>query len=474
MERIRRARQASGVIQLRDYQARAIAQIRESYGPLRKRAPLFVLPTGGGKSIVMAFIAHGAAAKGNRVYILSHRTELIDQLSAALNATNTPHGFIAAGYGRISAPTQIASVATLIRRIDKIAAPDLLLIDEAHHARAGQWTAIIQRWQSAKVLGVTATPIRLSGEGLAEIFDHLVIGPTTAELMAAGFLARYRLFSPPTVDTSGLHRRAGEFVTAEADELVNKPAITGCALQHYEAHANGLPALAFCVSIQHARDVAEQFRAAGHSALSIDGSMERTVRRGIVDDFRAGKISVITSCEVLNEGFDVPGAHVGIFLRPTQSLGLYLQQIGRILRPCEGKSHAILLDHVGNSQRFGLPDEARDWQLTYDEEHRAGKKPASVRVCAQCFCALPAGTPQCPECGYEFPAKPRIVEERGGSLVELTPEQIAAQAAKRHARQEQGRASSLEALREIERRKGYRSGWADHVYAARQRKRQHA
>ena len=451
------------MIHLRPYQSAGIASIREAFGPLHKRAPLYVLPTGGGKSLTFSFIAHGAAQKGNRVYILSHRQELIDQISAALALTGTPHGFIAAGYPAIDAHVQIASVQTLVRRLDRTPQPDLIVIDEAHHARAETFERIIREWPRAKLLGVTATPIRLSGEGLGTIFDHLITGPSMRELIDGGYLAPYRMFRPPTADASDLPKRGGEFVTAAAEALMNKPAITGSALAHYRQHADGLPALVFCVSIQHAKSVADQFREAGYSAFSIDGTMERTVRRGVVEDFRDGRIKVVTSCEILNEGFDVPGAHVGIFLRPTQSLGLYLQQIGRILRPCEGKSHALLLDHVGNCYRHGLPHAPQDWSLSGDDPAAKRKRAASVRICAHCFCALPSQARVCSECGYEFPAKSREIEQRDGELAEVTPEMLA----RRAERREQGRAQSLEALLEIARRKGYRPEWAHRVMAGR-------
>ena len=451
------------MIHLRPYQSAGIASIREAFGPLRKRAPLYVLPTGGGKSLTFSFIAHGAGAKGNRVYILSHRQELIDQISAALDLTGTPHGFIAAGYPTLDAPVQIASVQTLVRRLDRTPQPDLIVIDEAHHARAETFERVIREWPKAKLLGVTATPIRLSGEGLGTIFDHLIVGPSMRELIDGGYLAPYRMFRPPTADASDLPRRGGEFVTAAAEALMNKPAITGSALAHYRQHADGRPALVFCVSIKHAKSVADQFREAGYSAFSIDGTMERTVRRGVVDDFRAGRIQVITSVALLEEGFDVPGAHVGIFLRPTQSLGLYLQQIGRVLRPCEGKSHALLLDHVGNCYRHGLPHAPREWSLAGDDGDAKRKRAASVRICGACFCALPAQAKTCSECGYEFPAKPREIEQRDGELAEVTPEMLA----RRAERREQGRAQSLEALLEIARRKGYRPEWAHRVMAGR-------
>lgn len=462
------------MIELRDYQRSVVAAVREAFGRQRKHAPLIVMPTGSGKTATFAVMCHGAAAKGNRVLILSHRIELIDQISAALNATDTPHGFIAAGYGRVSAPTQVASVATLIRRLDKVDEPQLIIVDEAHHSRSATFSTILAKWPQARIIGFTATPIRLSGEGLAEIFDHLIVGPSMRELIDRGYLANYRLFSPPIVDVSGLHRRMGDFVASEAEALMDKPAITGTALQHYRQHADGLPALVFCVSIRHATEVAAQFRGAGYSAVMLEGNTDRAIRRGVINDFRAGRLQAITSVDVLGEGLDVPGAHCGIFLRPTQSLGLFLQQVGRILRPCEGKSHAILLDAVGNCQRLGLPDEPRDWQLTYDEEHRKRQSAVSVRVCQRCFCALPSGTPRCPECGFEFPLKPRQVEQRDGELIELTAEQIAERAERRRLGFQRSQADTLEKMIAYGRAKGVKGDvnrWAQHVLASRAAKR---
>lgn len=458
------------MITLRPYQVASTADIRRAYGAGHKW-PLYVLPTGGGKTVLFAHIAHGAAAKGNRVLILCHRIELIDQISRALDDTDTAHGFIAAGYPKWPRQTMIASVQTLVRRLDALPEPQLIIVDEAHHARAATYETILARWPRARVLGVTATPVRQSGEGLGKLFDCMVLGPSVHELIEAGYLARYRLFSPPTVDTSGLHTRHGDFVDSESEALLNKPSITGSALEHYRQHAHGLPALAFCVSIEHATAVAAQFRDAGYSAVTLNGTIDREVRRGVIRDFRAGRIQVVTSCDVLNEGLDCPGAHCGIFLRPTQSVGLYLQQIGRVLRPCEGKSAALLLDHVGNASRHGLPDAEREWSL--EGEDRKKKKAApSIRVCTKCFAAMASGSKVCSECGAAFPVESRRqVEQRKGELVELTPEEIERRRQKRRDGFERASAQSLTELQEYGRRKGYRHGWAQIVFNARQQHR---
>lgn len=452
------------MITLRPYQEAGIAAIREAYRSGRN-APLYVLPTGGGKTVCFAAIAHGAAAKGNAVLILTHRIELVDQISAALTQADTPHGYVVAGYPDEPHACMVGSVPTVLRRLGTIARPQLVVIDECHHVRSKTWTQVVQHWPFARLLGVTATPVRASGEGLGTIFDELIIGPSVAELTAQGYLAPARVFAPPTVDTSGLHVRAGDFVPAEAEALVDRPAIVGSALEHYRQHADGRPAMIFCISVRHAVHVAEQFREAGYSAMSLDGTTAREVRRGVVGDFRAGRIQVLTSCDLVSEGFDLPGVHVGMLLRPTRSLGLYAQQIGRVLRQAPGKTHALIFDHVGNTQRFGLPDEPREWTLT-DEDRK--RKPATpgVKVCQVCFAAMRAQARCCPECGYTPPPQPREVPEVDGALTEVTPETLA----KRAARRNQGMAQSLEQLLIIERQRGYRPGWARHVFAARRRR----
>lgn len=457
----------AAVIQLRPYQANDVAAIRRAFGPLQKKRPLYVLPTGGGKTVTFAHITAGAAQKGNRVLILCHRIELLDQISIALKEAMAPHGFIAAGYDDTLRQTMVASVQTLVRRLTAIDAPDLIIVDEAHHARASTYEAILAAFPKAKVLGVTATPVRQSGEGLGTLFDCMILGPTMRELMEQGYLAKYRLFAPPTVSTEGLHTRAREFITSETEALMNKPAITGSALVHYRKHADGLPTLVFCTSIKHASDVATQFRESGYSAVTLNGQMDREVRRGIVKDFRRGAIQVVTSCEVLSEGFDMPGAHCGIFLRPTQSVGLYLQQIGRVLRPCEGKSHAILLDHVNNAMLHGLPDTPREWSLDGEDRKKKPKAP-SVRVCPACWRALPGATRECPPpCGYVFAVESRTIREVEGELAELTAEEYARRQQRKAEGFERYQSRTLQQLEAFAKKKGYKPGWALKIYQSR-------
>ena len=451
---------------LRPYQEQGFAELRASYARGR-RAPLYVLPTGGGKTVTFSHITAGAARKGNRVIILAHRAELLDQISGALDAESVPHGFVAAGYPKSRAPVLVASVQTLIRRVDSVPAPDLIVTDEGHHATAtNTYGQIFKAYPTARRLGVTATPCRLSGEALGDVYDDLILGPSVQELTDAGYLARARIFAPPTVSTDGLHIRAGEFVQDEVKELMDKPSVTGDAISHYRQHADNLPAVCFCHSIDHSKYMAQAFRDAGYMAAHLDGNTSRDIRRSMIGDFRTHRLSVLCSVDVVGEGLDIPGIHCGILLRPTASESLYLQQVGRCLRPAPGKEFAILLDHVGSTLRHGLPTDDREWSLSGKQKsHRKqrDKDDISVRVCPKCFAAGTSGLPACWQCGHVFEVKPRKITARDGELLELTPEMME----KRRARQSVGRAKTREELMEIAKARNYSPRWVDHILNAR-------
>ena len=464
------------MITLRDYQADGIAKIREAFAA-GYRAPLYVCPTGAGKTTVFAAIAQSSETRGKRVLILCHRVELVDQIVSRLREFGVKPDIIAASYTRFAGPRQhayavtVASVQTLIRRLDHYAEPTLIIADEAHHFSAGNtFSQITTKYRGARLLGVTATPCRTSGEGLGCTFDTLVIGPSEESLIAAGHLVRTRIYGPPTVDTSGLHTRMGDFKTDEAEALVDKPSVTGDALAQYQKHTPDEQGLVFCTSVAHAHHVAEQFRKGGVSALALNGGMDKQIRRMAFDDYRAGKIRVLTSADIFSEGVDCPGARVGIMLRPTQSLIMYRQQKGRLSRTAPGKAYATLLDHVQNATRPGfelLPGETDQWTLHGDADRRVKKPAPGIRVCPKCFAASQARANRCAECGEPFPTKARAeIDERDGDLVELTAEEIQ----RKRERREVGRSRTLAELQAFARLKGYKDNWATHVWAARQKK----
>jgi superfamily II DNA or RNA helicase len=449
-------------MQLRSYQDRAIDDLRSAYQS-GAHAPLLVLPTGGGKTCIIAAISANAAARGRHVLILVHRRELIHQTSSKLAWVGLDHGIIAAGIPPSDHAVQIASVQTLARRLSRLDwQPTLIIIDEAHHSTAGQWRRILDHWLDAYRLGVTATPCRLSGEGLRPVFDCMVLGPSVADLIFTGYLSPARIYAPPVVaDLQGIRSRGGDYANDQAAAAMDRPTVTGDAISHYQRLAAGQQVIAFCCNVNHAVSVCDAFKTAGIGAELLLGNTPD--REQVVADFAAHRIRVLVTVDVVSEGFDVPAASCAILLRPTQSLGLYLQQVGRVLRPAPGKEHAVILDHVGNVNRHGFPDDHRDWSLDDRMRRTKGTPAPSVRTCPECFAAFKP-QPQCPVCGAQcVPIKSRVIRELAGELQEMK------RAQQRTARREQGQARTLSELMAIARQRGYSPAWAWKVHTARAR-----
>jgi superfamily II DNA or RNA helicase len=408
-------------MKLRDYQKYAIEAVRDSYRKGHRR-PLLVLPTGGGKTICFSYIAAGMSQNNKRVLILAHRRELLRQISGTLKNMGVRHAVMTGGSRGIPvANVVVASVFTLARRLAHFPAPHLIIGDEAHHFTPNStWGQCVKAFPSAHVLGVTATPERLDGKGLGLMFDDMVIGPTVAELTEQGYLSPAEVYAPSKPDLQGLRTRMGDYVNAELENAMDRPSITGNAVHHYRKLADGKLAIAFCVSVKHAKDVAEEFRRAGYTASHIDGGMEESERDKVLKDFEARKIQILTSCDLVSEGFDLPAVEVAIMLRPTKSLSLYLQQAGRAIRPSPGKTSTIILDHAGNTAVHGFIDEHREWVLTDGAARKKseGEKAPAVRSCPECF-AMHRPSPICPKCGHVYKIKGRKIEQVEGELVQL-------------------------------------------------------
>lgn len=457
------------LVTLRPYQQQGVHEIRGAYQSGHTRV-LYVLPTGGGKTVIFTHIAEQAAIKGNRICMLVHRQELVDQSSRSLHAIGCNHGIIAAGYRQdLSHTVQLASVQTLSRRLHTIPRDffSLLIIDEAHHAVAGTWDKIIQHCSSAFLLGVTATPERLDGRGLRSHFDVLLQGPDAAWLTDQSFLVPAHIFAPPGIDLSGIKRFDTKQGRSTADDILRRGQAMGDAVSHYrrtiEAEHNGT-AIAFCTSVAHADAVAEAFRAQGIPAAMLDGTMDRGDRRRLINDLGAGVVKVLTSCDLISEGTDIPSVTGAILLRPTDSLGLYLQQVGRVLRPAPGKHVAVINDHVGNTLRHGLPTDPRDWSLAgRAKRKRAASDALPYKTCDRCFATLPSTAHVCPHCGFQFAPPPtRELVTVDGTLQELLASVIA-----RQRRTAIAKARTREELEAIRLERGYKPGWVDHILKAR-------
>lgn len=473
-------------VTLRGYQVAAVEAIRELFRDVKR--VLYVLPTGGGKTVTFSYIVRQCRQKGRRVVVVAHRIEIVRQISRALTRQGVAHGIIAPGYAPTDDAVQVAMVQTLVNRLDTLPEPDLLVIDEAHHTVAGSWQTVTAAWRNALQLGVTATPERLDGRGLGVAFDEIVLGPSARALIDMGSLADFTYLAPPneTLDLSGVHTRGGDYAADELAQALERSTIVGDAVQHYAEHLGGKPAIAFCISVAHAEHVAERFRAAGWRAASIDGGMGKLERDGILADLEHGRLDVLTSCDLVSEGFDVPAVQGALLLRPTKSLALFLQQVGRALRPKADGSKAVILDHVGNCHRHGLPDWDREWTL--HGKIKRDKNPA-VTVCELCFKTMPAELPRSAgfacggvgsfPCPYmeEKKTKPRPpLEEVDGQLVDvkaampgnpLRPDW----AEGLNLREAVGRdwfrllelaGGDLDRLKELAKARNYKRGWAQH------------
>lgn len=450
------------MIVLRPYQTAVIDRARDA---MRRgvRRMILVSPTGSGKTVMAADILRRVVSNAKRAYVIVHRRELVRQTSRTLTECGIPHGLVAAGaVAEPEALVQVAAVQTLVRR--DMPRADLIIWDEAHHAAARSWRVLFDRFgPQAWHIGLTATPARLDGHALGPFFDEIIEGPSVSQLIGDGWLARYRVFAPFVPDRSGLTIRAGEFKQEQSRRLMHRADITGNALDHYRRHLAGKRAIIFATGIDHSRSIVDTFVNAGIPAAHVDGETSPPVRDQAVRDFAAGDLLILSNVSLFGEGFDVPAAEGVIILRPTASIALHLQMIGRVMRP--GKT-AIILDHAGNTLEHGFPDDHREWSLEGRIARKTGNTIASPRICVECFAAYRRHLTRCPYCDHVAPADPRPIRiDDRAELVELDRRRISDHIAERK------RAKTLDDLIELGIRRGYRNprAWAKHVHNGRNR-----
>ena len=383
---------------------------------------------------------------------MAHRTELVSQISMTLARVGCMHTIIAPAptvaavlsehrreLNRVwyNPHSQIAVVAvdTLIARGDKYKTfaeqCTLWIIDEAAHVLAhNKWGRCAALFANAAGIGFTATPKRADGKGLSReshgVFDAIVQGPSVAQLMAMGYLSKYRILSRPSdLSVDDLKATAGgDFNNQVMAMRAHESHIVGDVVTHYLRHSPGKQGITFATDVETAQHLAEQFRAQGVAAECVSARTNDSERARVIRAFRAGDLRQLTNCDLFGEGFDVPGVEVVSLARPTMSLSLFLQQCGRALRPAEGKDRALIIDHVGNWQRHGLPDSPRRWSLEPRlSRGERDKDPdvIAVTACLACFEVFRrADLPTCPHCGHRHePAARRRPEQVDGDLLEL-------------------------------------------------------
>lgn len=467
-------------MQLRPYQLQGIESLRAAFRGGAKSVVL-VSPTGSGKTVVSSEVMRASSERNNEVLFLAHRIELIKQTCDKLATFGLEHKIYASDadtkmirvaqtkkYGKSKinpfAKIAVGTVQTVSRRLDKIAEPSLIIIDETHLAIANTYQMIIERFPKARIVGLTATPCRLDGRGLGEMYESLSVLADPQDIANMGFLVPMRIFSASTtVNLSNVKIKMGDFDKKQLAEEMEKPRLIGDAVEHYRKLAHKRPAIAFCVSIKHAEMTAQAFRDAGYKATAVSGKSTSEEREKAIDGLATGEWDVVCNCGLYIEGLDQPCISCVILLAPTKSLSRYLQSVGRGSRPAEGKKDCIVLDHAGNVLQHGMPYEQREWSL--DGAKKRGKRDKSdeqdvnVTTCKECFAIFEKELSVCPNCGALKPvATGRVIEHEEGELVEIDESIF-----KKKKKEEVRNARTLEELIALGKSRGYRFpvGWAN-------------
>ena len=442
----------------RDYQKDYISVLSEAFTQGFNR-PCVVAPCGAGKTVLFAGMAQASQNNGKTVWFLVHRKELYDQTIETFERFDIPLNTI-----------HIGMVATIANRLDKFPKPDFIIFDECHFSMAKTWQKIIEAFPKAYIVGLTATPCRLDGKPLGSIYNKLIECTTARQLIEQGYLSPYKYYAPCVADLSALQRKGSDFNADKSTELLSTRAVFGDVIKHYKTYADGKKAICYCSSIRHSEAMAEEFKNNGINAVHFDGSTPKKEREVIIADYRKGEIKILCNVDLVSCGFDCPDCECCILLRPTMSTALYIQQAMRCMRPQEGKT-AIILDHVNNYQRHGLPDDEREWSLesTIKPRKEYGEDGIlSVRQCKKCFGAYESKLKKCPYCGAEMElSRQEIKNIKEVQLQEIKAERREKAEVKAKTRESIDDCKSVAEMYAWAKAKGYKPGFA---YMAAKRK----
>lgn len=460
---------------LRPYQADAVASLRDSVAR-GARAPLLVLPTGAGKTVVAAHLIRSAREKNKRVLFLAPRRELVHQTCEKLAQVDVVHGVMMAGERRSFIPdVQVACIPTLHRRAivdERIELPraDLVLVDEAHLSIAKTTRSIVDHYanQGATVIGLTATPCRSDGAGLGTVYDHLLEGMTVRALTDQGFLVPARYFVGSTADLTGVQVQAGDYNQKQLGERVNDVTLIGDVVENWSRLASGRQTFVFSVNISHSMNLCRQFQELGIAAEHLDGHTPNDERAAILSRLRSGETQVLTNCDVMTYGMDFPPVSCIVLAKPTKSIARYFQMLGRGLRPFPGKEDCLILDHAGSVEQIGFYDDAMPWSLDGTEKiqdrlngtERSEPEPITCGDCGASF--RPARA--CPRCGAEQGGRyERAIEAHEADLREIDRQRRIADPEQWNS---DDRRRFYGELKAIALERGYKPGWAAHKFKA--------
>lgn len=456
--------------ELRSYQQTAEHEARLALAGGKRRVVLY-LPTGGGKTLTATSIITKAVAKGRKVVFLANRKQLVQQTSAVLTRYGIDHGILQAENTRsLDAQVLVASIDTVhVRGLP--ADVGLIIIDECHGvAGSEKYRKLLAKYNALPVVGLSATPF---AAGMAKhypdiggpLFEELVVGATITDLIADGYLVDADIYAPSEPDLAKVRSTKGmdgllDYAQSDLEEATDKPQLIGEIVSHWRKLADGKQTVCFATSIPHSKHIVEKFQAAGVAAEHIDYHHDDEERAAILDRFARGETMVLSNVALLSEGWDCPSTEVMILARPTRSLIRFIQMVGRVLRPADGKTRALLLDHSGSTARLGHPCDDLPLELDDGKPKAAGKQDKSERreslpkPCPSCSFMRPAGVHACPKCGFA-PERRSDVETVDGQLVKQERKKPVTKDAKQHV---------FSQLLFIERKRGYRHGWAANQY----------
>ena len=447
--------------ELRDYQKEAIKNLRATLRAGKKR-PVLQMPTGAGKTATAGAIINMAREKGHNVIFCVPAISLVNQTVESFERDGIfDIGVMQAFHERtdFNAPVQVASIQTLMRR--NIPDAGLVIVDEAHvqFKFLHKWYAELDA-KGIPVIGLTATPW---ARGMGKLYDDLVIGTTTQELIDAGYLSNFKVFAPAHPDLTGVKIVKGDYETKGLSRAMQQGTLVADIVSTWLEKGENRPTLCFGVDRAHAKKLQQQFLDAGISTDYMDAFTEVEEREAIAARFASGETKVVCNVGVLTTGIDWDVRCI-ILARPTRSEILYTQIVGRGLRTAPGKDHCLILDHSDTTLRLGFVSSIHHDKLDDGEKTRGivERKEALPKACSKCSFIKPPKTRQCPACGFVAEPVSRVENEMG-ELVELIP----GGKAKANKWTMQQKRTFYSELLGYARQKGYKDGWAYHAYRER-------
>lgn len=401
---------------LRPYQTEALQRARRSL--MTHRRSILVAPTGAGKTTIAAEIVRLSQAIGRRSLILAHRKELTDQLAARFEQFGVQAGRIQAGKRSAVRQTTVASQPTLVRRMANLPHADLIIVDEAHHAVSNGYKKLLDYYErnGAYILGLTATPARLDGKPLGDIFSDIVDVIPMQSLIDQGYLVqpRYYVAKDALIKTTGVRTVAGDYNSGQLFKANDNVKLYAGVVRNYHRFAAGRRTIVFCINIDHAVQTAQAFMAEGYNAAVLHSNLSTNDREAILKSFSKGDIQILCNVNILTEGYDLPAIECVILNRKTKSIPLYMQMVGRGLRPSPGKTDLIVIDHGRNVLDLDPVESARPWTLEGKVKKDDGVAP--IKECPACGSLVAASARFC-ECGHEFEQQAK--QEAESEFVEL-------------------------------------------------------